>query len=225
MKNRLISFVMIFMLSASFAMAQRSDSPGMSFGVLGGVNFQNLNGKAFNGDKLNNDMLLGYHIGANVQIPIVPEFYFQPGILLSTAGAKNKSDASTSTTKLTYLQVPLDFVYKGALGSGFVMVGFGPYLGYGIAGKVITKGDAPTVEQKIVFKSTVTASDNDQVPYYKAFDAGANVFAGYQMGSGIFVQLDTQFGLSKINSKYEAFPEDKTSVKNTGFGLSLGYRF
>jgi hypothetical protein len=224
MKTRLISLLLILMLSASFAMAQSSANAKMSFGVTVGLNFQNINGKAYNGDKLTNDMLLGYHAGVNVQIPIVPEFYFQPGLMLSTKGAKNASAASTSTTKLTYLEVPLNFVYKGALGNGFVMVGFGPYLGYGIGGKVITKGSSPTVEQKIQFQNVVEANDV-QAPYYKAFDAGAGIFAGYEMENGVFVQLDTQFGMLKINSEYKEFPEDKTSQKNTGFGLSLGYRF
>lgn len=101
MKTSLISLLMIMVLSASFAIAQ--DNGKMSFAVLGGVNFQNLNGKAYNGDKLNNDMLLGFHLGANAMIPIAPEFYFQPGLLFSIKGDKNKSAASTSTTRINYL--------------------------------------------------------------------------------------------------------------------------
>jgi hypothetical protein len=63
------------------------------------------------------------------------------------------------------------------------------------------------------------------VPFYKTFDAGANIFAGYEMANVVFYQLNTQFGMLKINSEYSEFPEDKTSVKNTSFGLSVGYRF
>lgn len=225
MKTRLFSLLMILMLSAPLTFAQSKGKAKMSFAILGGVNFQNLNGKAFNGDKLKNDMLLGYHAGVNVQIPIVPEFFFQPGLLYTMKGAKNTSASSTSTTKLTYLEVPLNFVYKGMLGNGYVMVGFGPYVGYGIGGKVITKGSSPTVESKIEFKNVVATGDPSTVPYYKAFDAGANIFAGYEMASGIFVQLNTQIGLLKINPDYTQFPDDKTSVNHTGFGLSIGYRF
>ena len=47
------------------------------------------------------------------------------------------------------------------------------------------------------------AGDPLTVPYFKAFDAGGNIFAGYEMASGIFFQLNTQFGMLKIN------PEDK----------------
>jgi hypothetical protein len=225
MKTKLISLLMILMLSASFAMAQSK----ISFGVLGGLNFQNLNGKDASGDKLENDMIIGYHAGVNVQVPIAPEFYFQPGLLFSTKGAKNSNTilgtTYKNTFKLSYLELPLNFVYKGALGNGFVLVGFGPYLGYGIGGKVKIEGGAVTVENDVEFKSVVEEGDDVLVPYYKAFDAGANIFAGYQMESGLFFQVDTQFGMLKINPEDKRINDDKTSVKNTGFGLSLGYRF
>lgn len=227
MKTRLFSLLMILIFSGSSAIAQFNDNAKMSFGILGGINFQNLNGKDSNGDKLENDMILGYHAGVNIQIPVAPEFYFQPGLLFSTKGAKNSSTVLgttyTSTIKLSYIEVPLNFVYKGELGNGFVMVGFGPYFGYGIGGKVLTEGGSVSDDSKIKFKNVVETGDPDLV-YFKAIDAGANIFAGYEMASGIFVQLNTQFGLLKINPEDKRITDDKSSVKNTGFGLSLGYR-
>ena len=193
MKTKLISIALILMLSAPLVIAQSTDKGKTSFAILGGVNFQNLNGKDIAGNKLENDMILGFHAGVNIQIPVAPEFYFQPGLLFSTKGAKN----STITYKLSYIELPLNFVYKGLLGNGFVMVGFGPYVGYAIA----TKGGD-----------------------FKAFDAGGNVFAGYEMAGGIFCQLNTQFGMLNINTD-TGNSSDKSSVKNTGFGLSIGYRF
>lgn len=206
MKNRLLSIVLILALSASFAIAQE---PGkMSFGILGGVNFQNLNGKISSGDKLENDMLLGFHGGVNVQVPIAPEFYFQPGLMFAVKGAKNTTtilgSEITDEIKLNYVEVPLNLVYKGALGNGFVMLGFGPYVAYGISGKQVVQGNSLSYERGVD---------------YNAFDAGANIFFGYEMSSGIFLQLDTQFGMLDID------PNENNTAKNTGFGLSLGYRF
>ena len=206
MKNRLLSIVLILALSASFAIAQE---PGkMSFGILGGVNFQNLNGKISSGDKLENDMLLGFHGGVNVQLPIAPEFYFQPGLMFAVKGAKNTTtilgSEITDEIKLNYIEVPLNLVYKGALGNGFVMLGFGPYVAYGISGKEVVQGNSLSYERGVD---------------YNAFDAGANIFFGYEMASGIFLQLDTQFGMLDID------PDENATAKNTGFGLSLGYRF
>ena len=212
MKNRLLSIVLILVLSASFAIAQEKTK--LSLGVLGGVNFQNLNGKLSSGDKLENDMLLGFHGGVNVQIPIAPEFYFQPGLMFATKGAKNTytilGAEFTDEIKINYIEMPLNLVYKGALGNGFVMLGFGPYLAYGIGGKQVFEGKSITFERGVD---------------YNAFDAGANIFAGYELSSGLFLQLDTQFGMLNINPEDENSLNDQSTAKNTGFGLSLGYRF
>jgi len=223
MKNRIVSIALIFMLSVSFSNAQEKSK--ISIGVLGGLNYQNLNGKDLGGDKLENDMLMGFHGGINIQIPIAPEFYFQPGIIYSSKGAKNTSGSITSTTKLNYIEVPVNMLYKAPLGKGFFMLGFGPYVGYGISGNVKTVSGSVTLNRDVKFKSIVETGDNILTPYYKAFDAGANIFVGYEMASGLSLQLDTEFGMLNINPEYKILSADKSSTKNTGFGLSIGYRF
>jgi len=225
MKTKLFLLVIAGLLTVSVAMAQGTERAKISFGVLGGINFQNMNGKDAGGDKLENDLIIGFHVGVNVQVPIVPEFYFQPGLLFSTKGAKNTDGSITTTAKISYIELPLNLVYKAMLGNGYVMLGFGPYNGYGIGGKVKSEGGAVTVENDIEFKNVVEIGDDPLVPYFKAFDVGANLFAGYEMSSGIFAQVNTQFGLLKINPENKYIADDKSSVKNVGFGISLGYRF
>ncbi len=223
MKKRFISILFILLFSITFATAQNTDKA--SFGILGGINFQNLNGKDMTGDKLENDMILGFHAGVNIQIPVVPEFYFQPGLLFSTKGAKNSENSVTTTIHLSYLEMPLNFVYKGLLGKGYIMIGFGPYVGYSIMGKVKTEGGDASGTADIEFRNVVEIEDPLTVPYFKAFDAGGNIFFGYELENGIFAQLDTQLGLVKINPEYKVLADDKSIIKNTGFGLSIGYRF
>jgi len=220
MKTRLISFVVILILSTTLAFAQSK----VSFAILGGVNFQNLTGKGINGDKLENDLLIAYHAGVNIQVPVAPEFYFQPGLLFSIKGAEGTYGSLTGKLKISYIELPLNFVYKGALGNGYVMVGFGPYIGYGIGGKASIESQSTTIETDIEFKNVVETGDPVLVAF-RALDAGGNVFAGYQMASGLFFQVNTQLGMLKINPEDKRIPDDKSSVKNTGFGLSLGYRF
>jgi len=224
MKTKLISLVAILLFSLTYATAQNREK--ISFGILGGVNFQNLNEKDYNGDKLENKLLTGYHFGVNVQIPIVPEFYFQPGVLFSTKGAKNDDNTLKTSTHLSYIEMPLNFVYKGLLGNGYVFIGLGPYIGYAVGGNVKYDGGENESQKKdIVFQNVVELEDPLTVPYYKAFDVGGNIFFGYEMPIGIFAQLNAQLGLVKINPEYEVLPDDESSIKNTGFGLSLGYRF
>jgi len=217
MKTKLFSLLLVLILSTSFAVSQK-----IPLGILGGINLQNLNGKDYHGDKTEFSLSPYFHLGLNAQIPIATEFYFQPGLLFTRKGAKDNNASPEFRYRLCYLELPLNLVYKGLLGKGYVMVGFGPYMGYAIRGKVIFENDT---KQDIEFANVVEASVPDSDVYFKAFDAGANVFAGYEMANRIFFQLNTQLGLLKINPEDKRITDDEISIKNTGFGISLGYRF
>lgn len=226
MKIHLVTVVALLTLSTNLIVAQQSgEQSKVSFGLLGGINFQNMTGKDASGDDLNNDMVIGYHVGANIQIQIVPEFYFQPGLMFTTKGAKNSSGLITETIKLSYVTMPLDFVYKGHLGNGYVMVGVGPYLGYGVGGSTKYEGEDLSLTSDVEFTNTVEATANPFVPYYKALDIGANIFVGYEMSNGIFMLLNTDLGLVSISPEDKRIINDESNIKNTGFGASLGYRF
>lgn len=212
MRNKLISMLFILVLSASFATAQEKSKT--SFAILGGVNFQNLNGKLSTGDKLKYDMLLGFHGGFNIQLPIASTFYFQPGLMFAVKGAKDTYSVLgtkyTNEIKINYVELPLNLVYKAAVGKGFFMLGFGPYVAYGISGKQVFEGNDLTFKRGVDFN---------------ALDAGANIFAGFETAGGLFLQLDTQFGMLDIYAKDGNSSTNQPTAKNTGFGLSLGYRF
>jgi hypothetical protein len=228
MKTRIFSLIMILTLVVSLAAFAQGDSK-TSFGIIGGVNFQNLNGKDMDGDKLENDMIVGFHAGVNVQLPIAPQFYFQPGLIFSNKGAENSStiltSTITSTYKLSYIELPLNLVYKAQLGSGYFMLGFGPYVAYAIGGKATIEGGPVTLESDIEFKKEVEIGDPMTTTYFKPLDAGANIFFGYELPAGLFAQFNAQLGLININPDDKRLPDNKLAVKNTGFGLSLGYRF
>lgn len=226
MKTKLFSLILIFLLSGSMAFAQRSAGSKTSFAILGGVNLQNLNGKDINGDKHDYDLLLGFHAGLNAQVPIAPEFYFQPGLMFITKGAKSTAGDLSGTLKLSYIELPLNFVYKAQLGKGYFMLGFGPYVAYGVGGKATYEGGDGSVEYDVEFKNEVEPDDPHTNIYIRPFDAGANLFFGYELAGGLFVQLNTQLGLLNIQPEDKRIDGDnKSTLKNTGYGLSLGYRF
>lgn len=226
MKTRLFSLILIFTLTGTMAFAQGPVGTGTSFAVLGGVNLQNLNGKDASDNKLENDMIIGFHAGVNVQLPVAPQFYFQPGLMFSTKGAENTEGVLSGTYNLSYVELPLNFVYKAQVGNGYFMLGFGPYVAYGIGGKATYEGGAASVETDIEFKNEVDSGDPLTTVYIKPFDAGANLFFGYELPAGLFLQLNTQLGLLDINPKDNRITGDNNStLKNTGYGLSLGYRF
>jgi hypothetical protein len=98
MKTKLFMVVVFLMLVSPTIQAQDNK---IRFGVLGGLNFQNINGKDASGDKLENNLKLGFHLGANAMIGIAPEFYFQPGLLLTTKATKSALPISTGKWKCT----------------------------------------------------------------------------------------------------------------------------
>jgi hypothetical protein len=199
----------------------------ISFGLRGGVNFQNINGNDETGNDFDNDVLTGFHAGITADIMAAPDFYFQTGLLYSVKGAKTKDvilgQTINHTLKISYLELPLTFLYKPLLGSGHLLLGFGPYIALGIGGTF--EDDDSNNSTDVEFKNTVSITDPLDAFYVRPLDMGANFLVGYELAMGLSLQLNAQLGLLKINPKYEFSTDDDTSAKNTGFGFSLGYRF
>lgn len=218
-----IFFSTALILSGAFftASAQStSTSSGIGFGIRAGVNLQNLNGKDGNGDKLENKLVPRFQGGLTVDIPLADQFYIQPGVLFSGKGAKDKeSDANVS---ISYIDVPVTFLFKPVLGTGRMLLGVGPYVGFAIAGKMT---DANDNKETIKFKNKVSLIEAATDPYLRRLDAGGNLLVGYEMSSKLSIQLNAQLGLAKINPEIEGVNDDKTAWRNTGFGLSIGYKF
>ena len=208
---------------------QKVNMRATSLGLRGGVNFQNVNGKDENGDKIENDILTGFNIGINAEIPVGIDFYFQPGLLYTIKGAKSEDvilgQTINSKMKISYVELPLNFLYKPLLGKGHLILGFGPYVALGLSGKVTYDGGGSNVTENIKFQNKVMNTDPQDVVYIRPLEAGANLLAGYEFANRVSFQLNTQLGLTKINPEYEGASDDKASAKNTGFGFSLGFRF
>lgn len=217
MKTKVLLFALASTVFAVGAKAQEKTT----FGVRAGVNFQNINGEEDNGDKLDNKIKVGFNVGVNAEIPLAPQFYVQPGLLFSTKGAKdNEGDGKLN---LSYIEVPINLLFKPTLGTGKMLLGFGPYVGFGIGGKY-KNGNT---EMDVKFKNDVKPSDvslTDPKIFLKSLDFGGNLLVGYEMSNNFSFQLNAQLGMSNLNPKLDGKkPKDK--AKNTGFGVSLGYRF
>ena len=192
----------------------------ISFGATVGGNFQNITGTDAKGDKLSNKLVPRYALGLNLGFSLAPEYGIQLGATFATKGA-NSADGNTKTN-LAYVEVPVNFIYKPVFMGGNLLLGFGPYVAFGVGGK--TK--YPNSESKVVYKKTIGTTDLlSSNSYYAPIDAGVNFLAGYELSNGVSFQVNAQLGLVKINPTVTGLASDKGSLKNTGFGVSLGYRF
>ena len=182
-----------------------------TFGIRAGINFQNLNGKNSDGDKLDNKLKTGFNAGVNAEVPVGSDFYVQPGVLFSTKGAKFSDVNGGVSRNLSYIEIPVNFLYKPELGEGRVLLGFGPYAAFAVGGNTKIGSNKTDLE----FGGDVGES--------KRFDAGANLLAGYEFTNKLSFQLNAGLGLVNMYNRLDS--DKKTTVKNTGFGVSVGYRF
>ncbi len=199
-----------------------------NIGFLGGVNFQSIDGRDMQGDKLNSDIFTGYHAGIKADLKIAPAFYFQTGVLYTLKGGKNYAMVSYPSTpisaKISYLELPLQFVVKPMLGNGHLLLGLGSYVGYGLGGTVKFMFEGAEMKKDIHFQNEISASDPANKVYLRRMDAGLNMLVGYEFASGFFLQLNTQLGLAKINPRFTERVNDRSLAQHTGFGFTLGYR-
>jgi Outer membrane protein beta-barrel domain len=219
MKKRPFLLILVFLFLTPMIFAQSEDSVKISFAVFGGLNIQKINGQDLAGGKLDNDFIIGYHTGINAQIPFMTQFCFQPGLVFTIKGTEWPSE---SIDRLSYIELPLNIVYKPALKKGHILAGIGVQVGCAVSGKTI---DENGLKSDIIFTKFVAVGDDLSRSYYRHFDGGTNFFAGYELANGIFCHFNAQIGGFRIN------PEDRNSTyfntrwKNMGFGLSVGYRF
>lgn len=227
-----ITYLLIFITTMSFtAVAQQygPNTEGVSFGIKVGFDMQN-----FVGDDIDDAKLKpAYHIGLFTEVPVAPDFYAQTGLFLNSKGARYEEilvfdgvelGAVEKTLRINYVEIPINFLYKPIVGNGIVTFGGGPYVAYAVAGQYEFSDENQTTEGDIEFTNNVRVEEDDLGAYFRPFDAGVGIVFGYEFNNRIGLQLNTQIGLTNILPDVEGQSPD-TSVKNIGFGVSLGYRF
>ena len=218
MKTKFMATAVAVLLStALFAQKMSYNAGRTTFGLRAGVNFATINGKDQDDDKLENNINTGFHAGLNAEIPIGTGTYLQPGVLYSQKGAEFDND---SQLRLNYVEIPVNLVYKPMLGAGRMLLGFGPYVGFGLSGKF---KEANGTERDVEFTKNYDINNADK-RQYKGIDGGANLLAGYEFANKLSFQINAQLGLTQLTPGMSG-NESKLKQKNTVFGLSVGYRF
>ncbi|HEX6914512.1 MAG TPA: porin family protein, partial [Chitinophagaceae bacterium] len=203
------------LVSACFMFFTEAGAQPPAFGIRAGANFSTLTGKDNNGYEFTNRMKTGIHAGVNLSIPVAQDFVVRPELLYSEKGAESPAG---NQYKLSYVEVPVNLIYKPVLGKGRLMLGFGPYMAFGVGGKVtFTNGEI----HDVAFRSNVTEPEA-RTAYYRSTDAGLNVLGGYDFGR-LSVQLNGQLGMTNIYPEFNGV-EPTARLKNQGFGVSLGLK-
>jgi hypothetical protein len=203
MKRLFIFLIAIIVPMAGFCQlwgreAKQTGNDKIRFGIKAGISLANQ--KIEFDPPVTSDesqIKLGFLAGIFMQTPLGKTVSFQPELLLIGKGVK--SQYYSSRTSLTYLELPLNLLYKRSSAKGSFFIGGGP---------------APSIYVgESVFYSGYQG--------FKKFDFGLNILVGYELPIGFSINLHYTHGL--INITY-----DKTNVpvvKNRCIGLSVGYTF
>lgn len=221
-------FLLILIASANMADAQTNVI------VKAGANFSNVIFEDGTGDQRSAQLKPGINIGLGLDIPIIDKLYFQPELFYSRKGFKQENNwfagsHNNFTVTVSYFELPLNILFKPALGEGKLLLGAGPYLGYGTGGK--WRSEEPVVIGDIIhndhgdvnFKNDIINAEWGEYLYGKPWDYGVNFIAGYELFDRFSAQFNVRLGLANLKPKTDGVKPGDT-FKNIGFGVLLGYK-
>ncbi|NDW19324.1 PorT family protein [Dysgonomonas sp. 216] len=234
MKNRkkaVLVYLLLFCLNINLL----AQTP-IRFGVKAGLNMST----AFVEDASESKFRLGYKVGATAEYSFNRNFMIQSGLFFSVKGSKledlNVNDYVGGTPDFThtfnqlYLELPLYGSYKLHVRDNLnVVLGAGPYIGYGIGGKTKQKLNNGTWSNGVTqiewdtFGDGVFDENRDWLrgESLKRFDFGAGIKADLEYCKYI---LGVEVSSSVINIADKPDYKDFT-YHNFNVCVSLGYKF
>lgn len=216
MKKNLITLILSVVTTTCFAQA-------INWGAKAGVNFSKmvLNNPDF---VVNSRNTTGYNLGAILDIGY-NNFSIQPGLFVTTKGERissalvdvNNNSAGTSNSRytLTYLELPINLLYRANLVNGLeIHAGGGPYFAYGVSAKSVVDG----VAYPAAFGDHAADADYAGI-YYKNPDYGINFIAGAVFQKQYILDLQYSLGLGNLSYSPTA------TLRNRVMSVSVGYMF
>lgn len=172
---------------------------------------------------------LGAGIGVVADIFLGDVMSFRPSLNFIQKGMKTRATETFGTglievslsTRLNYLELPMNLTYNVPIANGKVFFGAGPSVGYGISGKAKAESsisgmpdmeDGYISDERDAFKKV-----EDGGAGFKRFDVGATAIAGLQLNSGLFVNAGYLHSFSNALED-----SDDGKYKSRGFTLTLG---
>jgi len=194
-----------FILSAigviTFTIASQAQ---LKLGIKAGAGLSNQRINVTEGSIYSSENFKGYHAGIISDLHLGGNFYLQPQVLFSQKGVTllhtNGHDAQL---KMSYLEVPVNLLYKFNLPCGKIFLGAGGAFSYAVAGKQTIDGQ----------KTNLYKGDKD----WKREDISLTFTAGFEFNNGLFASVNSQKGLLNTSNV------SGVSAKNESLSVSVGY--
>jgi len=212
----------------------------VSYDIHGGAILANMSERYDSEDSFNGKFRFSERIGVGARMPITSEISFRPELNFVSKGVKIDESYSLSmggssysvsakgSLKLSYIELPLNFVYTQPSQKGAVFfIGAGPSVSLGLGGKArahvieIADGDREETSQTASVKFDGKENANDDYQHYKAVEFGINFLTGFQLHNKIYIAANFNQGLTNINVD----KADNGKTHTMYLGLSVGYFF
>lgn len=208
MAKRIVIVACLLVMSVVYANAQVTYGLKLS----GGLAYQHVSNSAIE----STGSIKTFNFAAVTQLPLKYNFWLSAGLGIANKGSVVYENALTTSTHLTYLELPVDLLKKFDFGNtGKFYFGVGGYVAMGLKGKLNYETPGSTTSDIIRY-----GKDND----VKKADAGINFLTGIELRNRITFNVAYSLGLNNIAS----LPQQDTGtgvVKNRMFSIGLGYLF
>ena len=184
--------------------------------------------------------ILTPQIGIIVDIQLGNLFALRPELLyLQRAGEvrfssffENTAYTEKITSRLSYIEVPLNAILGRQLGTGRLEVFAGPAFGLGLGGRLTEEIDDNT--GKYIAIRPIHMKKNPDDPknydeYRNAFNVSLNFGVDYKFDNGILIQAGYNLGLTNLNPHHTVAARESARndyvLKASSFNLGLGLLF
>jgi hypothetical protein len=187
-------------------------------GVQGGINLANMVFKDDEGTYSDDfEMNLGFNGGVTMEVGFGDLLSLEAGLLVDTKGFKWDFDflGTTVTTKANamYLDVPVLIKVGPSFGPVKVFGAAGPYVGFGLTGKIKSEAEGESETEDIEWGDT-------EEDFAKRMDFGAKFGAGLEV-MGFTLGAYYSLGLANISP----ITEDGAKITHKVISISVGYKF
>jgi outer membrane protein with beta-barrel domain len=211
----------LFLLFISLFLAVGCYSQNIQFGALLGPNLSGSTVKYPTYDVKSPKPGVGLDVGFFADVPFSnKQFSFRPNLTYSLERASAVIEGDKAKVHVSFIKLPLDFVYHSSSMQNKLSFGLGPYIAYSLGGKY---NWADTRVNSIGFGNDSTT---DFGRTYKRVDIGLELFGSYQYTKQIVFTAKFNYGLiNAVHTTEDPDEQHLAKIHTLCFGIAVGYLF
>lgn len=176
--------------------------------------------QAMKGDSsTSGSMKTGFRAGVNLGMGLTKKINLHAGVFYSVKGSQDEIFGIKAKSIFNYIEIPVYINYNVvSFGGNELFVGVGPYAAYCLNAKAKISGSL--LGQSFDEDEELPVGNDETTDVVKPLDFGANANIGFVSSFGLYARAHYSLGFANIMTGGDS----DNSIKNNGFGLSVGYQ-